>query len=107
MNTTKVDDKNIEAILKSLAVRVLNNEQMNDFKKEIKMIAEYADKQEDQVPGTQNKIAAKLAQLFKKTDREMYLVLCRTAIMEKKKSQKEQVDKVRLVDGLKIYRCLI
>ena len=85
----------IEQIISTLRERVLINETLNNFKKEISQIAELVERRDpawnQQFSST---VAQKLAQVLQKQQpQEILYMLQRTSLMEKRKKKKVEFDK--------------
>ena len=85
----------IEQIISSLRERVLMNETLNNFKKEISQIADLVERRDPSWSQQfSSSVAQKLSQVLQKQQpQEILYMLQRTSLMEKRKKKKAEFDK--------------
>lgn len=85
----------IDSIIANLKQRVLLNETLNNFKKEISVIADLIDRRDSTFTSTYaNNVAQKLTTVLPKQSQvEILFMLQRTSLLEKRKKKKVELDK--------------
>ncbi len=93
--TSQGDLGEIDSIIANLKQRVLLNETLNNFKKEINQIADLIDRRDSTFTSTfANNVAQKLTTVLQKQSQvEILFMLQRTSLLEKRKKKKIELDK--------------
>jgi len=91
----KTDDEQVDDILQVVNQKILEGETLNTMKREIQGLADKVDRQD---PNWNQKlshtVAFKLSQYLGKPETEMFFMLQRTSLLEKKKKKKAEMTKV-------------
>lgn len=89
----KIEEPSIEEILQQLKLRVLNNETLHNFKKEINQLVELIEKKDPKMERLPEIVSHKLAQILGKPEQEILYMLKRIHLLEKKNKKKTEYER--------------
>jgi len=89
----QLNEATIEEILMSLKQRVLNNETLNNFKKEINALVELIEKKDPTMERLADLVGVKLSQILQKPEQEMQFMLKRISFLNKKNQKKTELER--------------
>lgn len=100
VNGPPIGESSIDDLLNNIKQRVLRNETLNHFKKEVVAIVQLIEKQDPKLERLTDQIGAKIASILQKPEKEMQEMLRRTFYFQKRNEKKTEIGKTR--DMIKI-----